>query len=175
MDIALAVLVAAAAAYALYQLGVRGGRVDDGLPAELHGASIAFAEQTFQSPRFGLVARLDRAYRVGNALTLVELKARDRDVVHLSDRIELSVQRLVVSDALGEEVSDRAWVLVQVRDGRRQPHRLRLLDTAQVLQLKSRYESIVRGGVENLAPARSRLQCRTCSHLRQCSQRYRDR
>ena len=175
MDLGFAILFIIAAAYALYRIGARSRRVDHGLPAELRDAPIAFAEQTFRSSRFGLVARVDRAYRVGTTLTLVELKTRDCDVVYLSDRIELSVQRLAVSDVQGESVSDVAWVVVQDRVGRRWPHRVRLLSIEQVLQLKSRYETIMQGGIESLPPAGSRSQCQTCGHLRRCSQKYRDR
>ncbi len=43
---------------------------DHGLPVELRGAPVAFAERTFRSRRRRLVARLDRAYRTGEGLQL---------------------------------------------------------------------------------------------------------
>jgi hypothetical protein len=66
------------------------------LPREIAGGQLAFAEKRFESRRHGLVARLDRAYRAGGELHLVELKTRAYFAAHASDAIELSVQRLVL-------------------------------------------------------------------------------
>ena len=86
----------------------RSSQIDDierGLPAELRGAEIAYAERTFRSHRHRLVARLDRAYRTSAGVQLVELKTRPRDAVYMSDVIELSMRaaevgnRNVISDA----------------------------------------------------------------------------
>jgi hypothetical protein len=52
------------------------------------------------------VAKIDRAYRVGGELKLVELKTRARDLVYMSDIIELSVQRIVVQD---DQASQSPW------------------------------------------------------------------
>lgn len=84
---------------------------EQGLPPELHGAEIAFAERTFRSQRRQFVARLDRAYRTAGGLHLVELKTRERDAVYISDVIELSVQRIAVEDEAGEPVSGDAWAM----------------------------------------------------------------
>ena len=49
-------------------------RPDEGwLPREIANGELAFAERRFESKRLGLVARLDRAYRQGGELHLVEL------------------------------------------------------------------------------------------------------
>ena len=84
---------------------------EQGLPPELHGAEIAFAERTFRSQRRQFVARLGRAYRTAGGLHLVELKTRERDAVYISDVIELSVQRIAVEDEAGEPVSGDAWAM----------------------------------------------------------------
>ena len=60
--IALILFIASAVLFARLRPRVRAGD-EQGLPAELRGAQIAFAEVTFRSHRRRLVARLDRAYR----------------------------------------------------------------------------------------------------------------
>lgn len=81
-------------------------RPDEGwLPREIADGELAFAERRFESKRLGLVARLDRAYRQGGELHLVELKTRGYYAAHASDAIELSVQRLVLQEETGERVS----------------------------------------------------------------------
>jgi hypothetical protein len=153
--------------------------VDDaelGLPAELRGVEIAFAERTFRSRRHRLVARLDRAYRTPAGIQLVELKTRSRNVVYLADVIELSVQRIALEDETGEAVSDQAWVMVQhSRSGRRSPHRVRLLGIQEVTAMRERYAAIVHGRVARPASAGSASQCRQCAHRAMCAARHQDR
>ncbi len=153
--------------------------IDDaerGLPAELRGAQIAFAERTFRSYRHRLVARLDRAYRTPAGIQLVELKTRSRNAVYLADVIELSVQRIALEDETGEAVSDQAWVVVQnSRSGRRCPRRVRLLGIQEVTAMRERYAAIVHGRVARPAPAGSASQCRQCAHRVTCAARYQDR
>ena len=61
-------------------------RPDEGwLPREIADGELAFAERRFESKRLGLVARLDRAYRQGGELHLVELKTRGYDNAGLYD------------------------------------------------------------------------------------------
>lgn len=147
-----------------------------GLPADLIGAEVAYAEKTFRSAQRKLVAKLDRAYRVDGELKLVELKTRARDVVYMADVIELSVQRLAVQDGAREEVSTEAWVIVQnSTSGARRPHRVRLLGTTEVSDMKNRYQAIVMGKVGRPQPSRSVSQCTSCGHRGRCSATFKDR
>lgn len=146
------------------------------LPPELKGAAIAYAEQTFRSHRRGLVARLDRAYRTGSELTLVELKTRDRAAVYMRDVIELSVQRLALQDETRQRVSLDAYVLVQQRKrGKRSPIKVRLLGEPEVMAMRDRYRELVNGAALNARPATTAAMCRNCAHLPTCSRAYGDR
>jgi hypothetical protein len=84
--VALILLIAFVASAILFARS-RSSQIDDierGLPAELRGAEIAYAERTFRSHRHRLVARLDRAYRTPAGVQLVELKTRpSRRRVHV--------------------------------------------------------------------------------------------
>lgn len=167
--------IASAALFAWRGSRVRAGD-EQGLPAELRGAEIAFAEMTFRSHRRRLVARLDRAYRTSDGLQLVELKTRARDAVYMSDVIELSVQRIAVEDEAGEQVSGEAWVVVQnSRSGARGPHKVRLLGVDEISAMRERYSDVVRGKVARPSPSRSLSQCAQCSHKDRCSATFRDR
>jgi CRISPR-associated exonuclease Cas4 len=151
-------------------------RGEQGLPVELRGAQIAFAEVTFRSHRRRLVARLDRAYRTSDGLQLVELKTRARDAVYMSDIIELSVQRIAVEDEAGEQVSDAAWVVVEnSQSGTRRPHKVRLLGIGEITAMSERYSDVVRGKVGRPNPSRSLSQCDQCAHREMCSATFLDR
>lgn len=147
-----------------------------GLPPELQGAEVAFAEKTFRSQRRNLVARLDRAYRTASGLHLVELKTRERDAVYMADVIELSVQRIAVEDETGEPVSGDAWVVVEnSRTGASRPHKVRLLGVGEITAMSERYNAVVRGQVEWPNPSRSVSQCAQCAHKRRCWTKFGDR
>lgn len=149
---------------------------EDGLPADLIGAEVAYAEKTFRSSQRRLVAKLDRAYRVDGQLKLVELKTRARDAVYMSDIIELSVQRLAVQDGAKELVSSDAWVIVQnATTGIRRPHKVRLMGATEVTAMKDRYQAIVVGKVGQPQPSRSVSQCAQCGHRDRCSATFKDR
>ena len=151
-------------------------QIERGLPAELRGAEIAFAERTFRSHRHHLVARLDRAYRTPMGVQLVELKTRARDVVYMSDVIELSVQRIAFEEETGEAVSDFAWVIVQNgRTGTRRPRKVRLMENSDITAMRKRYADVVQGRVGRPDPARSPSQCSQCAHKARCATRYQDR
>ena len=155
----------------LFYRGHRAQEVRDqrGLPDELRGAEIAYAEQTFRSRRRRLVARLDRAYRLEGVLKLVELKTRARDVIYMADVIELSVQRIAVQDETGQSVAQDAWVIVQsTTTGARQPHRVTLLGVTEIEKMRDRYAAISRGQLRDPQPARSNRQCETCGHRDRC-------
>jgi hypothetical protein len=109
---------------------------------------------------------------------LVELKTRQRSAVSLSDVIELSVQRIVLHDQTGADVSDTAWVVVQLAgDGSRVPHRVKLLDEASVLALAHRYRELNRRSplARKPRPASRVAMCRNCGHRASCHARFGDR
>lgn len=139
------------------------------LPAELRGAVVVFAERTFRSGRHRLVARLDRAYGVGGTVVLVEFKTRNEDVVHATDIVELSVQRVAVQDELGVAVAREGWVVIENRTtGSRSSHRVALLDQAEVVRLRQRYLDVKAGRELVVSAARSAGQCRSCGHRDAC-------
>lgn len=176
--LALLVLILFVASAALIaRHGLRTRAVDEqGLPPELRGAQIAFAEATFRSHRRRLVAKLDRAYRTSDGLQLVELKTRGHDVVYMSDVIELSVQRIAVEDDTGEPVSGQAWVVIQNnRSGVRRPHKVRLLGVDEIAAMRERYGEVVRGQGRRPNPSRWVSQCRQCAHKERCSATFADR
>lgn len=147
----------------------REARDQRGLPDELRGAEIAYAEQTFRSRRRKLVARLDRAYRLDGVLKLVELKTRSRDIVYMADVIELSVQRIALQDETGQPVARDAWVVVQSSTtGARRPHQVTLLGVNEIENMRERYAAISQGQIRDPHPARSNRQCETCGHRDRC-------
>lgn len=149
---------------------------EHGVPAELVGADVAFAEKTFRSRQRRLVAKLDRAYRTPRGLVLVELKTRARDTVYEADVIELSVQRVALQDDVGMSVSEYAWVIVQHSvTGHRKPHRVRLMSIDQVEALSLRYRAACDGAFGGLHPASTPRQCQGCGHRVRCTGKFGDR
>ena len=146
------------------------------MPRALWGAELAWAEQTFRSRRRRLVARVDRAYRHGGQVVLVELKTRRTSAVYDSDVIELSVQKAALEDATGEVVSRKAWVLIEDADsGWRTPHEVELLDEQELAALVRRYRLLRTGQMHEAEPAPRLSMCRHCGHRVRCHAQYRDR
>ncbi|WP_157265590.1 PD-(D/E)XK nuclease family protein [Azohydromonas aeria] len=146
------------------------------MPRALWGAELAWAERTFRSQRRRLVARVDRAYRHGGRIVLLELKTRSANAVYDADIIELSVQRAAIEDATGERVAPRAWVLVEdVDSGWRTPHEVELLDDADLDLLTQRYRQLRGGQLHDAEPPVNPSACRSCGHLDRCQARFRDR
>lgn len=145
---------------------------EDWLPRELRNATLVFTEKTFRPKQTsGFVARVDRGYRVGGELRLVELKTRERARPYTSDIIELSVQRMAVEQQTVERVSDVAYVLVQdARTKRRSVFRVRLLSNTEVIALARRREDVLNG---RAAPrlAADRGLCRDCAYRAKCRAR----
>ncbi len=176
--VALVALVAILAFTALYAWSRSRGAAgaERWLPRELRGAELALSEQRFVSRRHGLVARLDRAYRAGDRLHLVELKTRGYHEARPSDVIELSVQRLVVQEQTGQPVSPVAYVAVQ-QDGQGTPRpiRVRLHDEAEVLALRRRLLEVRAARGPRPQPTRSPNACRQCGHRDSCQRMFGDR
>lgn len=156
--------------------GLSGGTQDQadpyrGMPSELRRAELAYAEATFRSARHRLIARVDRAYRVGDEIVLMELKTRRRPAANVSDVIELSVQRVALAHETGERVCVWAWVVMQSpATQERIAVRVRLLDEEQVVALKARYDALERLPMRELAFARHRSMCERCGHRSVCEE-----
>jgi len=162
-------IVVAAVLYAQSRRSIESTGDERGLPAELRGARLAHAEETFRSEAQRVVARLDRAYELAGELVLVEFKTRSASVAYRDDIIELSVQRVALQDERKVPVSRVAWVITQdSATGRRTPHRVTLLDTAEVQALRTRYLAIEAGIEPDPRPARSMNQCLHCGHRAVC-------
>jgi len=176
-EVAIVVAIGLLAAIAWGRLGrLRRGSGESWRPLALRHAELAFSEQTFRSHRYGLVARLDRAYRQDGTLTLVEYKTRRFFVVYRSDVIELSVQRIALSEVIGEPVSIDAYVLVQhATTGKRRVLPTQLLGLDEVLALKRRRQVIMERRAVRLMPARSTGLCVGCAHLCRCQDEFGDR
>lgn len=145
------------------------------LRAELQQAKLAFAEKTFRTWRpMGLIARVDRAYRLDGELYLVEFKTRMRSIAYSSDVIELSVQRLVIERSTGERVNEIGYVLTQDLLGRhRSVHKVQLLGRADVIAVARRREAILSGRVVPKYTDSEGL-CRNCSYRAECKPNERD-
>lgn len=160
----------------LWLSGRQEGPDESWLPSEIAGGQLAFAEKRFESKRHGLVARLDRAYRAGGELHLVELKTRAYFAAHASDVIELSVQRLVLEEATGERVSGIAHVAVQ-QPGKASPRTIRvdLFDEQQVMAMRQRLLQTRNGQGQAPRPAPRKKACEKCAHRSVCQRTYGDR
>lgn len=146
------------------------------LPRALRGSELAYSERKFSSPKHGLVARLDRAYRGNGALHLVELKTRDYVAALASDVIELSVQRLVLQEATGEPVSLQAFVAIKKGGvGLPQPVPVTLFEEAQVMRMRERLLEVREGRSRPASPARRPRACDKCGHFAACAKTYGDR
>lgn len=135
---------------------------------------VVYAEQTFRSHSLKLVARLDQAYEEGEDLHLVELKTRSRHVVHQSDVIELSAQRIALMDETGRKVAMAATVVTQVREERVE-HRVLLYDRDTIAKMLAARRRLLSGAQAPRYADRPAL-CRKCAHAGPCfAQRSRDR
>ncbi len=145
-------------------------RLLPGVPPELRGAQLAYAERLFRSSGFlPITARVDRAYRgAAGLLVLIELKTRGTDQVYLSDVIELSAQRVALMAETGEVVADYAFVLTEAPDSRPMSyHRVVLIGEAAIEQLVTKRHELIRG---NSKPTRipNHTICQECAFRRRC-------
>lgn len=166
-DVLLAVALLVLFAWALYRWR---RHCDRGwMPAELRGATLAYAEQLFRAPGPRKVtAKVDRVYRGRDGrLVLVELKTRRSDRTYLSDVIELSAQRVAITGQTGEDVSAHAYVVVQRPHGRRTTHKVELLGSVEVDALVRRREAIL-AGMARPRFARAPALCESCAFRNKC-------
>ena len=151
-------------------LQLRKPRTSDWMPHELRASRLAYAEQLFRSSGpVSVSAKVDRAYRdQAGVVTLVELKTRKADRVHLSDVIELSAQRFALGSQTGEVVNTRGYVVVQIAGLRGSSvHRVDLLTAGEIQALSARRQTLLEGAVKPRQTCRPGL-CRSCAFLQPC-------
>ena len=141
-------------------------------PAALWDADLVYMERLFRiSTPIGLVAKLDRAYRLPSGLlVLVEFKTRSSNQPCLSDVIQLSAQRMAVMGQTGQSVASHGYVMVKAPTRRALPitHRVKLMTDEQVVALVKRREDILAGRVLPRWPV-SRKTCLSCAFRAQCN------
>jgi CRISPR-associated exonuclease Cas4 len=145
-------------------------------PSEWRHAELIYAEKLFKEPLVGMVARIDRAYRINGVIELVELKTRASGRVYASDVIELSVQRVVLQEKTGKAVSRRGWVLIEHSTTRRRTARsVMLYDTDEVLRLRDRTRQLRevanRVTLTELRGPSSPKACAKCGQRTRCTAR----
>ena len=140
-------------------------------PAALWDADLVYMERMFRiSTPVGLVAKLDRAYRLPSGLiVLVEFKMRWSNQPSLSDVIQLSAQRRAVMGQTGQSVASYGYVLVKTPAPRALPttHRVKLITDEQVVALVRRREDVLAGRVLPRS-SYSQKACLTCAFRAQC-------
>ena len=141
-------------------------------PAALRDAELVYMEKLFRiSTPVGLVAKLDRAYRLPSGLlVLVELKTRWINQPCLSDVIQLSAQRVAVMGQTRQAVASYAYVMIKTRSWRTQPiaHRVNLMSHEQIIALIRRREEILAGRILPHGHL-SRKTCLSCAFRAQCN------
>ena len=140
-------------------------------PRALRDATLIYMEKRFRiSNPVGLVAKLDRAYRMPSGMiVLVEFKTRRLDRPLLSDVVQLSAQRVAVMGQTGQTVAPYAYVMIKTLSWRALPiaHRVNLMSHEQVLALIRRREGILEGSVLPRGPSCPKA-CDACSFRANC-------
>ena len=141
-------------------------------PAALRDAELVYMERLFRiSTPVGLVAKLDRAYRLPSGLlVLVEFKTRWSNQPFLSDVIQLSAQRVAVMGQTGQSVASYGYVIVKAPTPRAFPtaHRVKLMTDEQVVALVRRREEILAGRGVLARKASSLKTCNACAFRADC-------
>ena len=139
-------------------------------PEALREAELVYMERLFRiSNPVGLVAKLDRAYRMPSGLiVLVEFKTRWINQSFLSDVIQLSAQRMVVMGQTRQAVVSYGYVMVK-SPARCLPyaHRVKCLSNEEVIALVRRREEVLAGRISPRGPSSANA-CRTCAFRVQC-------
>ena len=141
-------------------------------PAALRDAELVYLEKLFRiSTPVGLVAKLDRAYRLPSGLlVLVEFKTRWSNQPFLSDVIQLSVQRMTVMGQTGQSVAAYGYVMVKAPTRRASPiaHFVKLMTGEQVVALVRRRDEILAGRGVSARKASSLKTCDACAFRADC-------
>ena len=144
-------------------------------PAALRDAELVYMERLFRiSTPVGLVAKLDRAYRMPSGLlVLVEFKTRWSNQPCLSDVIQLSAQRVAVMGQTHQAVASYAYVMVKAPTGRGLPivHRVQLMSDEHVVALVRRREDVL---ADRVLPRRPQFRktCLSCVFRGQCDRLF---
>ena len=140
-------------------------------PAALWDADLVYMEELFRiSTPVGLVAKLDRAYRLPSGLlVLVEFKTRWINQPCLSDVIQLSAQRVALMGQTRQAVASYAYVMVKVPTRQALPiaHRVNLMTDQQLVALVRRREGILAGRILPRWPVFLKT-CDTCAFRGEC-------
>ena len=140
-------------------------------PAALWDADLVYMEELFRiSTPVGLVAKLDRAYRLPSGLlVLVEFKTRWSNQPCLSDVIQLSAQRMAVMGQTGQSVASHGYVMVKAPTKQALPiaHLVNLMTDQQVVALIRRREEILAGRILPRWPVFLKT-CDTCAFRGEC-------
>ena len=141
-------------------------------PAALRDAELVYMEKLFRiSTPVGLVAKLDRAYRLPSGLlVLVEFKTRWSNQPFLSDVIQLSAQRMAVMGQTGQSVASYGYVMVKAPTRRALPiaHFVKLMTGEQVVALVRRREEILAGRGVLPRKSSSLKTCDACAFRADC-------
>ena len=141
-------------------------------PAALRDAELVYMERLFRiSTPVGLVAKLDRAYRMPSGLlVLVEFKTRWSNQPCLSDVIQLSAQRMAVMGQTGQSVALYGYVMVKAPTRRALPiaHVVKLMTGEQVTALVRRREEILAGRGVLPRKSLSLKSCDACAFRADC-------
>lgn len=141
-------------------------------PAALRDTELVYLERVFRiSKPVGLVARLDRAYRLPSGpIVLMEYKTRWINQPSLSDVIQLSAQRLAMTRQTRQVVASHAYVMVKTPARATMPtaHRVTLMSDDQVVALIRRREDLLAGRALPRPPLSVRM-CDSCSFRVRCS------
>lgn len=146
---------------------------EDWLPQELRTAKLAYSEQEFVIDRpIKHVARIDRAYeKADGQLVLIEFKTRPKATTYMSDVVELSAQKLAMTEATGALVSERAFVVtIHPETNVKQAISVRLMNADQIV---SRHNRIIALKSHAAAPVQTRIVrlCLQCGHRTRCPKR----
>lgn len=144
-------------------------RCQRGLP---QGSKLAYVETTFSTRTLpSIIARPDRVYRLPSGeLFLVELKTRRSCTVTTEDIIQMSAQRLAVSEATGQVVRREAYIVFrrsEARLGRQEVRALRLMSSEAVRALAIRRLHLLRGLARPEGPGSTQA-CRCCGFTNPC-------
>lgn len=139
------------------------------LPVKPSSSRLIFAEKSLSITHpIHLVARIDRAYRDGEALALLELKFRRSNHVYESDIIELSAQRVALIHGIRQRVHDYGYVeIFNTKSGRRTVQKVRLHPEHRVNDIAHRRRLLLAGAIAPRGCV-NKACCRHCEYRAEC-------
>lgn len=146
------------------------------MPPELAQAELVLSErQLFTTLNESSVpVKPDQAYRLPDGRVVpVETKTRTHNVIHNSDIIQLSLQRLALIDASRmleqSPIAPHGYVRIKDKAGRRRPRyqRAALWTRDRLEALHRRYLGIIAGDIRPI-PQTNKKACAGCPHRSRC-------